>query len=191
MFAVESFDQLKDIFDHHALQQKRLPGGLGMGELEIEVLATMVSDFAGNDAYGSTIESLTRQLLEKKDNHYDMFLNFEMNDKTFKLNIICGIAEGWGGWKVIIHSPDLPDGLNILKVWGGTPTSAVETAFDVMQENEVCQACGNLLQFGHRSYCDSCSRFWDDQGCKTCFGKVGYLGEDGEHSACKRRRIGE
>ena len=170
-----------------------------MGELEIEVLTTMVTDFAGNDAYGSTIAALTRQLRQKEGNSYDLFVNFRLNDKIFKLNIFeinpddieNGGADGLSGWKVIIRSPGLPNGLNILKLWGGSRTSAVENAFHVMQENEVCQACGNLLQFGHRSYCDSCSRFWDDQGCKTCFGKVGYLGEDGEHSACKRRRIGE
>jgi hypothetical protein len=201
MFTAQSIDEVKAAFDHHAIRQKILPGGLGMGELEIEVLATMVTDFAGNDAYGSTIESLESQLLENENgiaNHYDVFVNFKLNDKVFKLNIVeitddeieDGISDGLPGWKVIIRSPDLPIGLNILKVWGGTPTSAVKSAFDAMQENEVCQACGNLLQCGYRSYCEFCSRHWNDKGCITCLGKVGKL-EDGEHQACKRRRIGE
>jgi hypothetical protein len=194
MFTVESFAEVKAIFNHHALQQKKLPGGLGMGELEIEVLSMMVADFSGNDAYGSTIQSLESQLIWKYGNNFeDIFTRFEMNGKDFRLNIYeitedevdDGEMEGPPGWKVVIHTTSIGESL---KVWEETHSDAVQSAFRVMRANEVCQACGNLLLVGHQSYCDSCSRYWNDKGCKTCLGKVGYM-EDGEHSACKRRRL--
>jgi hypothetical protein len=197
MFTSQSIDEVKAAFDHHAIRQKILPGGLGMGELEIEVLATMVTDFAEFDAYGSTIESLTVQLLWRlQEYHVDCFIDFEMNGKNFRLcihevtedDLDEDEADGPAGWNVLVLSPLLPHEENVLMCWGGTPTSAVKTAFDAMQENEVCQACGNLLQFAHRSYCKFCSRHWNDKGCLTCLGKVGKL-EDGEHRACKRRRL--
>ena len=65
--------------------------------------------------------------------------------------------------------------------------TAVHCMVESLRRNDACPLCGRIISCENEIYCKPCKRNFNEPGCKTCKCPFGLL-EDGEHSACKRRR---
>jgi len=203
MFTSQSIYEITGAFDHHAIRQKRLPGGLGMGELETSALTTMVLDFAGVDAFGHIVTAIGDKLEAAFFHEVELESYREgtavvyVNGIAFKLGLSKHFGEGFGDeeeWicecvrNTRLPCPTLNNVfVNCVLFQDEDLLKVVARMYTHMMHNAGCNVCGVLIDASD-IYCQGCCKYWNETGCITCLGKVGKL-EDGEHQACKRRRL--